>query len=250
MFDLSVFLHADAWAALLTLSLMEIVLGIDNIIFLSITTDRLPAEKQGRARTIGLVLALGMRIALLLAIKWVMGLKATLFTVFAEDISGRDLILAGGGLFLLAKATYEIFEELELRDQGEAKEDGKRSGTASMALVLLQVVLLDIVFSLDSVITAVGMAEDIEIMIVAMIVAMIVMLVFAKSISDFISAHPSMKVLALSFLLMIGILLVAESFDQHVNKGYIYFAMGFSIVIELINMRVRKKKTQPQSAPG
>lgn len=236
IFDLSIFADADAWIALLTLMLMEIVLGIDNIVFLSILTDRLPPSQQPRARSIGLGLALIMRLGLLLAIKWVMGLTAPLFTVLGEEISGRDLILGGGGLFLLTKATREIFHKMEVVD-----EDGHGAGNAaSMAMVLTQIVLLDMVFSLDSVITAVGMAEHILIMIIAMIGAVGVMLVFAGSISDFINKHPSMKILALSFLMLIGVLLIAESMDQHINKGYIYFAMAFSLVIELINMRVRR----------
>jgi len=238
--DLSVFTHPDAWLALLTLALMEIILGIDNIVFLSILTDRLPAAEQRQARTIGLGLALMLRIALLLAIKWVMGLTTPLFTVFAQEISLRDIILAGGGMFLLGKATVEIFENLELSDDGdEGEQRGKKS---SLPAVLIQLLLLDLVFSLDSVITAVGMAEDVEIMIVAMVAAVAVMLAFAKSIADFINQHPSMKILGLAFLLLIGILLVAEALDQHVNKGYIYFAMGFSLAVELANMRIRKKR--------
>lgn len=236
MFDFSVFAHADAWVALLTLVLMEVVLGIDNIVFLSILTDRLPAEQQPRARSIGLALALLMRLGLLLAIKWVMGLTEPLFTVLAEEISGRDLILAGGGLFLLGKATHEIFEKIELSQDHEAEQ----GGAASMGMVLVQIVLLDIVFSLDSVITAVGMADHLIIMVIAMVVAVGVMLVFAGKISSFINAHPSMKILALSFLILIGVMLVAEGFDQHVNKGYIYFAMAFALAVELVNMRVRR----------
>jgi len=238
--DLSVFARPDAWLALLTLALMEIVLGIDNIVFLSILTDRLPAGEQSRARTIGLGLALLLRIGLLLAIKWVMGLTTPVFTAFEQEISIRDLILAGGGMFLLGKATMEIFENLELPGAEEDAVEHKKS--SSLVMVLVQLLMLDIVFSLDSVITAVGMAEDVEIMIVAMVAAVAVMLVFAKSISDFINQHPSMKILGLAFLLLIGILLVAEALDQHVNKGYIYFAMGFSLVVELINMRARKRR--------
>lgn len=236
MVDFSVFAHADAWVALLTLVLMEVVLGIDNIVFLSILTDRLPAGQQPRARSIGLALALLMRLGLLLAIKWVMGLTAPLFTVLDEAISGRDLILGIGGLFLVAKATHEIYAKMELEE-----EHGPAGKTAaSMGMVLVQIVLLDIVFSLDSVITAVGMADELIIMIIAMIIAVGVMLVFAGSISRFINVHPSMKILALSFLILIGVMLMAEAFDQHVNKGYIYFAMAFALGVEVINMRVRK----------
>jgi predicted tellurium resistance membrane protein TerC len=244
MFDFSVFAEADAWVALLTLMLMEIVLGIDNIVFLSILTDRLPAEQQPKARTIGLALALIMRLGLLLAINWVMGLTATLFSVLGQDISGRDLILGLGGLFLLFKSTREIFVKLEV----SAEHGGPVKAGASMAAVLIQIVLLDIVFSLDSVITAVGMAQAPIIMIIAMVGAVGVMLVFAGSISNFVNVHPSMKVLALSFLMLIGVLLVAESMDQHINKGYVYFAMAFSLGIELINMRVRRNSMRNRAS--
>jgi predicted tellurium resistance membrane protein TerC len=236
MFDFSVFAHADAWIALATLMLMEIVLGIDNIVFLSILTDRLPKDQRPKARSIGLALALIMRLGLLLAINWVMGLTAPLFTVLNEEISGRDLILGLGGLFLMFKATREIFAKLEMSEE-EHSGSQKR---AAMVAVLIQIVLLDIVFSLDSVITAVGMAQDLIIMVIAMIGAVGVMLIFAGSISEFVNNHPSMKVLALSFLILIGVLLVAESMDQHIKKGYVYFAMAFSLAIELINMRIRK----------
>jgi predicted tellurium resistance membrane protein TerC len=244
MFDFSVFSGADAWIALFTLMLMEIVLGIDNIVFLSILTDRLPADQQPKARTIGLALALIMRLGLLMAIKWVMGLTATLFTVLGEDISGRDLILGLGGLFLLAKATHEIFDKLEVKDE----HGGVKKAGASMVAVLIQIILLDIVFSLDSVITAVGMADSLIIMVIAMVGAVGVMLIFAGAISNFVNTHPSMKILALSFLILIGVMLVAESMDEHVNKGYIYFAMAFSLAIELINMRVRKNAQRKQAA--
>ena len=244
MFDFSVFAQADAWIALLTLVLMEVVLGIDNIVFLSILTDRLPTEQQARARTIGLALALLMRLGLLMAIKWVMGLTAPLFTVLGEAISGRDLILGIGGLFLLAKATHEIYAKMEL----EQEQDLAQKATVSMGMVLVQIMLLDIVFSLDSVITAVGMADHLVIMVIAVVVAVGVMLVFAGAISRFINAHPSMKILALSFLILIGVMLVAEAFDQHVNKGYIYFAMAFALAVEVINMRVRKSKVAKAAA--
>ncbi|ACY17398.1 TerC family protein [Haliangium ochraceum] len=239
------FAAADTWVALLTLMLMEIVLGIDNIVFLSILTSRLPEAQQPRARSIGLGLALGMRILLLLAIKWVMGLTATLFTVLGEAISGRDLILGIGGLFLLTKATREIYLKMEVGEDGHEPAGAR----ASMAAVLIQIILLDIVFSLDSVITAVGMADNIVIMIIAMIVAVTVMLVSASGISNFINRYPSMKVLALSFLILIGVLLMAEAFDQHVNKGYIYFAMAFALVIEIVNIRMRKN-TKPVAKPA
>jgi predicted tellurium resistance membrane protein TerC len=246
MFDFSVFAGADAWIALLTLMLMEIVLGIDNIVFLSILTDRLPADQQPKARTIGLALALIMRLGLLLAINWVMGLTAPLFTVLGEEISGRDLILGLGGLFLMFKATREIFVKLEVGEE----HGGPTKAGASMVAVLIQIVLLDIVFSLDSVITAVGMAQDLIIMVIAMVGAVGVMLIFAGAISNFVNTHPSMKVLALSFLILIGVLLVAESMDQHIKKGYVYFAMAFSLLIELINMRIRKNALRKQAAAG
>lgn len=235
MLDFSVFAQADAWVALLTLAAMEIVLGIDNIVFISILTGKLPESQQAKARHLGLSLALAMRLGLLFAISWIMGLKADLFRVFGMGISGRDLILGIGGLFLIGKATHEIFEKLEA--------DPARAGQtkpASFGMVIAQILLLDIVFSLDSVITAVGMAKELIIMVVAMVVAVGVMLAFAGAIGAFVNRHPSMKILALSFLILIGVMLVAESLDQHIDKGYIYAAMSFSLVVELINMRVRK----------
>lgn len=246
--EMSAFLHADGWITLATLSALEIVLGIDNIVFLSIMTAKLPREQQPLARRIGLLLALGMRLLLLLAISWVMGLKATLFSLLGHDFSGRDLILLGGGVFLIGKATHEMFDKLEVDDPKEEQPKGK----ASFAAVITQIVLLDIVFSLDSVITAVGMAQHISIMMVAMFVAVGVMLVFAGSIGAFIQRHPSMKILALSFLLLIGVVLVADGMGQHISKGYIYFAMAFSLGVELINMRlrVRQKPVQLRTKRG
>lgn len=240
--DMSAFLHADGWITLATLSALEIVLGIDNIVFLSIMTAKLPPEQQPIARRIGLLLALGMRLLLLLAISWVMGLKATLFSLLGYDFSGRDLILLGGGLFLIAKATHEMFDKLEVED---SKDEQPKAG-ASFPSVITQIVLLDIVFSLDSVITAVGMAQHISIMMVAMFIAVGVMLVFAGTIGAFIQRHPSMKILALSFLLLIGVVLVADGMGQHISKGYIYFAMAFSLGVELINMRLRLRQKPVQ----
>jgi predicted tellurium resistance membrane protein TerC len=237
MWDFSIFLEASTWLALLTLTAMEIVLGIDNIVFISILTDKLPPAQRPRARTIGLALALFSRLGLLFAIAWVMGLTRPLFTVFQHDLSGRALILLGGGLFLIAKATREVVENLE----GPEHERALPRASSFMS-ILIQIILLDIVFSLDSVITAVGMAKHILVMIIAMVIAVGVMLVSAGSISDFISRRPSMKILALSFLLLIGVMLVAESLGQHVDKGYIYFAMGFSLFVEIINTRSRKGK--------
>ena len=224
--------------SLVTLSLMEIVLGIDNIVFISILTGKLPAAQQPRARTLGLSLALVIRLGLLGAIKWIMGLTATLFTIGKWDFSGQKLILLGGGLFLMAKSTHEIYDKLE----GEHAGQNKQGGTASFGLILVQILLLDIVFSLDSVITAVGMAQQFVVMAAAMVIAVGVMLVFAGKIGDFVNRHPSMKVLALSFLLLIGVMLMAEGMGQHVGKGYIYFAMAFSLLVELLNMRLRKKQ--------
>ncbi len=226
--------------SLLSLSAMEIVLGIDNIVFIAILSQKVSADKRKSVRRIGLLLALGMRLGLLFTLSFVMGLTAPLFTIVGQAISGRDLVLLVGGLFLMGKATHEIYEKLEV-DQSD--HDGKGGSRANVAAVLAQIMVLDIVFSLDSVITAVGMARHISIMVIAMLIAVGVMLIFADSISEFINRHPSMKILALSFLLLIGSLLLAESFDRHVNKGYIYFAMAFALLIELLNMRFRKKQS-------
>ncbi len=239
-----VFKTADAWASLATLTGLEIVLGIDNIVFLSLTTAKLPKKQQPLARRVGLSLALFMRLGLLFTITWVMGLKANLFTIFDKGFSARDLILLGGGLFLLAKSTHEMFERLEVEPDDADEGDGtKKKARTSFAWAIVQIVVLDIVFSLDSVITAVGMARDISIMSVAVVLAVIVMLLFAGAIGEFVNRHPSMRVLALSFLLLIGALLVAEGMGQHISKGYIYFAMAFSLTVELINMKLR---TRPQ----
>lgn len=229
---------ADAWIALLSLTALEIVLGIDNIVFIAILTNKLPKEQQPVAYRLGLMGAMGTRVALLFAISWVMGLRDELFSVFGHPLSGRDLILLGGGLFLIGKSVTEIYEKVEGHE-----EDAVEGWSKGMAGVVFQIAILDIVFSLDSVITAVGMAEDVEIMIAAVVIAIGVMLVFAKRIGDFINAHPSMKILALSFLMLIGVLLTAESLGRHVDKAYIYFAMAFALVIELLNMRLRKKGT-------
>jgi predicted tellurium resistance membrane protein TerC len=246
MLDLSPLLHADGWITLATLSALEIVLGIDNIVFLSIMTAKLPGSQQPLARRIGLMLALGARLLLLLTISWVMGLEATLFSLLGHDFSGRDLILLAGGLFLIGKSTHEMFDKLEVE---HGKED-RPTAKVSFGSVIFQIVLLDIVFSLDSVITAVGMAKDISIMVLAMVVAMGVMLVFAGRIGAFIHRHPSMKILALSFLLLIGVVLVADGMGQHISKGYIYFAMAFSLGVELINMRLRLRQQQPVQLHG
>jgi predicted tellurium resistance membrane protein TerC len=226
----------EGWIALGTLTVLEIVLGIDNIVFISILAGKLRVEERERARKVGLSLAMIIRILLLLSITWVMGLTSALFTTLGQEISGRDLILLLGGLFLIGKATYEIHDKLEGTEGG-----GSAKVVASFAAVIIQILLLDIVFSLDSVITAVGMAEHVSIMILAVIIAVGAMLVSAGPISDFVERHPTVKMLALSFLLLIGVSLIGEGLDQHIPKGYIYFAMGFSVFVEMINLRVRKK---------
>ena len=228
------FLTADGLIALFTLTFLEVVLGVDNVIFISILTGRLPAHQQQKGRTIGLAGAMGMRILLLLSLTWIMRLTQPLFTVFGHGYSGRDLILISGGLFLLWKATMEIHERLE----GE-EAHGVTRVAPSFGAVIGQIMLLDIIFSLDSVITAVGMANDISIMITAVVVAVGIMMFSARPIGDFVMRHPTVKVLALSFLLMIGLTLVADGVGFHIPKGYVYFAMGFSIFVETINLRVR-----------
>jgi predicted tellurium resistance membrane protein TerC len=225
----------EGWIALITLTILEIVLGIDNIVFISILAGKLRREDRERARKLGLSLAMFIRIGLLLSITWVMGLTTPIFTI-GKEISGRDLILIIGGLFLIAKSTHEIHEKLEGEEGGASAKVA-----ASFTAVIIQILLLDIVFSLDSVITAVGMAEQVSIMILAVVIAVGVMLVSAGPISAFVEKHPTVKMLALSFLLLIGVSLIGEGLDQHIPKGYIYFAMGFSIFVEMINLRVRKK---------
>ena len=227
----------ETWIALLTLTALEIVLGIDNIIFISILSTKLPQPQQRPARRVGLALAMLMRIALLLSITWVMRLSSPFFSVLDHPVSGRDLILIVGGLFLLAKATFEIHDKLE----GEPGHASTRVA-ASFAAVIVQIILLDIVFSLDSVITAVGMANSIAVMIAAVVIAVGVMLFAADPISRFVEGHPTVKMLALAFLLLIGMALVAEGVGQHIPKGYVYFAMGFSVFVEMLNLRVRKKR--------
>ncbi len=229
----------DSWLALASLTLLEIVLGVDNIVFIAILTARLPAAQQPAAYRLGLGAALITRLALLGAINWVMGLTEPLVTVMSRTVSGRELILLGGGLFLIAKATHEIYEKVETAEHDDAS--GGRGG--GFAMVIVQIMILDMVFSLDSVITAVGMADEFAIMATAMIIAVLVMLFFAQRIGDFVNAHPSMKILALSFLLLIGVLLTAEGLGQHVSKGTIYMAMGFALIVELLNMRFRQKHT-------
>jgi predicted tellurium resistance membrane protein TerC len=231
-------LTTDALLSLAALTAMEVVLGIDNVVFLAIVAARLPGRQQPLVRRLGLAAALGLRVLLLLAISWIMGLTAPLVSVLGVGFSGRDLVLLGGGLFLIAKATWEIHDKLE----AEHHEGTPPGGRGAFTLVLVQILVLDIVFSLDSVITAVGMANEVSVMIIAMVIAMLVMLLSAGAISSFVERHPSVKILALSFLLLIGVMLVAEGMGTHVEKGYIYFAMAFSLFVELLNLRYRKKR--------
>jgi predicted tellurium resistance membrane protein TerC len=232
--------NPEIWIALGTLTALEIVLGIDNIIFLSVLVGRLPEAQRPLARRLGLGLAMLARLALLFSISWVMGLTKPWFSVFGNDISGRDIILIGGGLFLLAKATHEIHNSLE-----GVESDHSDVAASNMGMALLQIALLDIVFSLDSVITAVGLVDEVAIMATAIILAVVVMLMAAKSIGDFVDGHPTIKILALSFLILVGFTLMMEGFDVHVPKGYIYFAMAFSVAVEMLNLRMRKKLAMP-----
>ena len=243
MYDISAFAHGATWISLLTLTFIEIVLGIDNIIFISIVVNRLPEEQQARGRTIGLLLALLFRIGLLLSISWIVGLRAALFTLPLPwldapfDVSGRDLILLGGGLFLIYKSTTEIHTKL----QGEEEDEGGPSkARATMQSIIFQIILIDIVFSFDSILTAVGLVDNVLVMIVAVILAMGVMLAFSGAIAGFVNRNPTIKMLALSFLIMIGFMLVMEAAHKEIEKGYLYFAMAFSLGVELINMRLRK----------
>lgn len=231
--------NPEAWIALLTLTALEIVLGIDNIIFISILVGRLPAQQRQSARIIGLALAMLTRIALLVSLAWIMKLTEPLFSLFGQEISGRDLILLFGGLFLIVKSTHEIHNEMNPEDDDDEILEKKK--TPSYFLTLIQIAILDIVFSLDSVITAVGMADNIEVMIIAIMIAVGVMMLAARAIGDFVDSHPTLKVLALSFLIMIGVMLIAESFDFHIPKGYVYFAMAFSVCVEMINIRMRAR---------
>lgn len=232
--------NPEIWIALGTLTALEIVLGIDNIIFISVLVGRLPLNQRNVARRVGLGLAMLARLALLFSISWVMGLTQPWVTVFGQGISGRDLILIGGGLFLMAKATHEIHNSLEGIEEGDAP-----STAATLGMVLIQIALLDIVFSLDSVITAVGLVDHVSIMAVAIILAVIVMLMAAKAIGDFVDTHPTIKILALSFLILVGVTLMVEGFDVHVPKGYIYFSMAFSVTVEMLNIRMRRKRGIP-----
>lgn len=237
----------QAWLALATLTTLEIVLGIDNIIFLAILVQRLPPERQRSARLIGLSLALLLRLVLLASLAWLVKLTADLFTVLGQGLSGRDLVLILGGLFLLVKATMEISHEMDIVNPADALEAPPPPKRVSYPLMLVQIALLDLVFSLDSVITAVGMADDLPVMVIAVIIAILFMMAFAGSVSDFIARHPSLKMLALAFLVLIGTALVADGLEFHIPKGYIYFAMAFSFAVELLNQRVRARRARHRS---
>ncbi|EJL84587.1 membrane protein TerC, possibly involved in tellurium resistance [Polaromonas sp. CF318] len=230
----------QAWIAFATLTALELVLGIDNIIFISILVDKLPKEKQELARRLGLFMAMFMRIGLLLVLSWIIGLVEPLFTVFKQEISGRDLILIAGGLFLIWKSTGEIHQSME-GEEGHASSAVK----ATFAAVIVQIMIVDMIFSLDSIITAVGMVDSLTVMIAAVIASVGLMMLFAPAIGRFVSTHPTIKMLALSFLVVVGVVLIAEGLDHHVPKGYVYFAMAFSVAVEMLNIRMRRKTTRP-----
>ena len=230
----------QAWIALATLTALELVLGIDNIVFISILVDKLPLQQRELARRIGLFMAMFMRIGLLLVLAWIIGLTAPLFTVLSQEISGRDMILIGGGLFLIWKSTGEIHQSME-GEQGHASSAVK----ATLTAVILQIMVVDMVFSLDSIITAVGMVDQVEVMIAAVVLSVGLMMLFAGAIGRFVSDHPTIKMLALAFLVVVGVVLIAEGFDQHVPKGYVYFAMAFSVSVEMLNLRLRKRSARP-----
>jgi predicted tellurium resistance membrane protein TerC len=232
--------NPEAWIALATLTALEIVLGIDNIVFISVLVGRLPKQQRNRARTIGLALAMITRILLLLSITWIMSLTSPWFAIFSQQISGRDVILILGGLFLLAKSTHEIHASLEGKS-----EFSEKKLTKNFITILIQIAILDVVFSLDSVITAVGLAQHIPVMVTAIVLAVIIMMISAKFIGHFVDTHPTIKMLALSFLILVGVSLLGEGFNLHIPKGYIYFAMAFSVLVEILNMKMRKKTMQP-----
>lgn len=239
---MEIFLEVDTWVALLTLTFMEIVLGIDNIIFISIVAGKLPEEQQKKARLGGLGMALVMRILLLFSITWLIGLTEPVFSLFGLDFSWRDIILASGGIFLLVKSILEIHTKVE----GKEHEDQEVKKVPSLTYALVQIVLLDIIFSFDSILTAVGLTDELILMIIAVTVAIIVMMIFAKAIGEFVNKYPTIQILALSFLILIGFMLIMEGVGEHVPKGYIYFAIFFSLIIEMLNIRFRKKQTASQ----
>lgn len=236
---MEIFLHSETWISLLTLTFLEIVLGIDNIIFISIVADKLPKESQSKARTIGLLLAIVVRLALLFAISWIIQLTEPILTINEFELSVRDLILIAGGLFLLAKSTSEIHQKIE---GDSVEESATEAAMSSVSLAITQIVLLDVVFSFDSILTAVGLSDQIIIMVCAVVIALLVMLLFAKKISDFVNENPTVKMLALAFLLMIGTLLILDGAHVHVPKGYIYFSLAFSLFVEFLNQKLRKKR--------
>ena len=244
---LELFSDPEAWIALATLTLLELVLGIDNLVFIAILTDRLPRAERPLAYRLGLIGAMGTRVLLLLSLSWVMQLTTALFTVMDNEISGRDLIVLFDRLFLIGKSVHEIYEKVEL-EEDEDDDDDRRKAGATLVSIIVQITIMDIIFSLDSVITAVGMVDEVSVMIIAIVLAVILMLIFARSIGDFVNEHPSMKLLALSFMLLIGVLLVAEGFDQHLPKGYVYAAMGFALFVEVLNLRFRKNRRQKKKA--
>jgi len=230
----------ETWIAFLTLVALELILGVDNVIFISILAGKLPQDQQGRARRTGILMAVVTRVLLLISLRWIIGLEETLFTVFNLDVSGKDLILFAGGLFLIAKSTHEIHQKLEgVEGETSAKIQG------AFWSVIIQIMLLDIVFSLDSVITAVGMVDQLAIMIAAVVIAAVVMVFTSGPLGNFVERHPTVKMLALSFLLLIGFTLIVEGFHQHISKGYIYFAMGFSVFVEMLNLRLRQTSVRP-----
>lgn len=239
---MEIFLEPESWIALLTLTFLEVVLGIDNVIFISIVSNKLPENQQSKARNIGLSLALIFRVLLLLGISWIIGFTAPLFTILGTEFSGRDIILALGGLFLIFKSTMEINHKME----GIAEKQEAKPGT-TLFNVIFQIILLDIIFSFDSILTAIGLTEKLTLMVIAIIIAMVIMMAFAGSISKFIAKHPSLEVLSLAFLILIGFMLMVEALHYHVPKGYIYFALSFSLLVEIINLRIRRKKQNPVS---
>lgn len=237
---IEIFTNPENLVALAALAGLEIILGIDNVVFIAILVAKLPEKQQKTAYRVGLLGALFTRVLLLMALSWLMGLTKPLFTLVGHEFTGRNLILFAGGLFLIGKSAHEIYDKVEAD-----AEEATASGKGQFVSIIIQVMIMDIIFSLDSVITAIGMVDDIKIMIAAIVLSMIVMLIFAQSIGDFVNRHPSMKILALAFLLLIGVLLTAEGVGQHIAKGYIYFAMGFALMVELVNMRFRKNKGKP-----
>lgn len=239
--DFEIFLHSEAWIALLTLSLLEIVLGIDNIIFISLLTNKLPEERRRRARTAGIGLALIFRILMLLGITWIIGFTKPIFEVFGFVATGRDLVLLVGGLFLIGKSTSEIHHKIDGGGKVDDEKTMKKQAQKGFLSIIIQIGLLDIVFSFDSILTAIGMTEDLIIMILAVVISLIVMLVFAGKIAAFIERYPTLQILALAFLILIGFVLIADGLHQHISKGYIYFAVAFSLAIEVVNINVRKK---------